>query len=330
LLDHYLHAAYGAARELNPHRDPITLEPPDTGVHVEAFAGHESAFAWLTAEYVVLRSCVRQAADTGFDGHVWRYAWSLEMYTNRRGHWQDLVDVQRMALAATLRLADPAAQARAHHGLSRGLMRLGRYPEAYHQLDRALDIYRLLGDRVRQAHIQLSYAVVLNPLGRIEDALRHSLVALDLYRLTDHEPGQANALNAAGWYCAHLGRYEDSLDHCERALAILRKIDNPFGEAPTWDTLGYAHFRRGDHRRALDCHDRALTLFRELGDRYNEADVLRHLADDRVALGDSNGARAALRRALAILDELQHADADEVRARLRDLHPRDAGEPASA
>ena len=58
-------------------------------------------------------------------------------------------------------------------------------------------------------------------------------------------------------------------------------------------------------------------MFRELGDRYNQASVLVHVGDNLSASKDRAGARAAWREALAILEELSHPDADQVRAKLR-------------
>jgi hypothetical protein len=73
-------------------------------------------------------------------------------------------------------------------------------------------------------------------------------------------------------------------------------------------------------------------VFRELGDRYNQASVLIHVGEnlsagqDRAsqhrasqdrASQDRAGARAAWREALAILEELNHPHADQVRDKLR-------------
>jgi hypothetical protein len=54
----------------------------------------------------------------------------------------------------------------------------------------------------------------------------------------------------------------------------------------------------------------------ETGDRPNEAEALTNLGDAHAATGDEAGAHEAWRAALDILDELGHADAELVRARL--------------
>jgi Tfp pilus assembly protein PilF len=60
-------------------------------------------------------------------------------------------------------------------------------------------------------------------------------------------------------------------------------------------------------------------MVRRLGDRYQEADTLGNLGDTHLATGDSHAARDAWQRALAILDELDHPEAEQVRDKLAAL-----------
>jgi hypothetical protein len=57
-------------------------------------------------------------------------------------------------------------------------------------------------------------------------------------------------------------------------------------------------------------------LMRELGDRYHEARALVSLGDNHETAGQPDDARAAWLDAVRLLDEIGHADAAEVRARL--------------
>jgi Flp pilus assembly protein TadD len=59
-----------------------------------------------------------------------------------------------------------------------------------------------------------------------------------------------------------------------------------------------------------------LEIFRELGAPYGQAESLRELGVTLRALGQAEEARAHLRQALALFEELQTADADQVRALL--------------
>jgi hypothetical protein len=55
---------------------------------------------------------------------------------------------------------------------------------------------------------------------------------------------------------------------------------------------------------------------RDLGDRYYEAASLIRLGEAYEESGDAAAARDGWARALTILEELQHSDADQVRAKL--------------
>jgi tetratricopeptide (TPR) repeat protein len=103
---------------------------------------------------------------------------------------------------------------------------------------------------------------------------------------------------------------------CEQALGLQQELGHRRGEAATWDSLGVAHHHLGRYADAVACYHQALTLFRDLGNRYNEADTLVHLGDTCDASGDTGAARARWRVALAILTDLDHADAEQVHARL--------------
>src|SRR5690606_4216629 len=103
------------------------------------------------------------------------------------------------------------------------------------------------------------------------------------------------------------------------AIALQRELGDREGEAHATDSLGYAQLRLGRYDEAERCFRQALDIHRELGNRYYQADTLTHLGDAQRAAGDREGARESWQAALKILEELDHADAEGVRARLEDV-----------
>jgi tetratricopeptide (TPR) repeat protein len=91
---------------------------------------------------------------------------------------------------------------------------------------------------------------------------------------------------------------------------------------PALDSLGFAHQQLGHRADATACYQQALGLHRQTGSRWGEAETLGHLGDTRHAAGNPEEARAAWEEALAILADLRHPDADQIRAKLSEL---DAG-----
>jgi tetratricopeptide (TPR) repeat protein len=96
-------------------------------------------------------------------------------------------------------------------------------------------------------------------------------------------------------------------------------LDDRVGQGHTWDSLGYVHHQLGDHQQATRCFRRALDLYREAGHHHGETDTLIRLGDLLRSTGDADGARDAWQQALATLDALGEPEADDIRAKLREL-----------
>ncbi|WP_207311459.1 AfsR/SARP family transcriptional regulator [Lentzea alba] len=306
LLDHYVRTSRAAARLLNPAREVIT----------PAFTDFAQALSWFTTEHRVLLAAAEHAGATGFDTHAWHLAQALAEFLERRGHWPDLAALGQVALAAALNLADPLAQSHAHHFLARADTQLDRLSDAQFHLQCSL---HTAADPVGQARTRRELARLSERQGDHDQALRHCRQALDLYRAAGHRHGQADVLSAIGWYQALLGDLDRALSSCREALVLLEELDDQDGQARTWDSLGHIRHHRGDHHDAIACYQRSLDLFRSLGDHHRIADVLVHLGDSHLAAGEPGRARRAWREALGLIEDLDHPDADAVRARLSPL-----------
>ncbi|GAB3399427.1 BTAD domain-containing putative transcriptional regulator [Flindersiella endophytica] len=321
ILDHYLHTGRRAALLLRPHRDPIIISPPRSGVTPEYLADYGQAMAWFSTEHAILLTVFDQAAREGFDTHTWQLAWTLSDYCNRRGHWREFAAIAEVALRAAGRLGDRDAQARTHHSLAVAYHQLARFGDTHTHIRRALDLYGELGDHSGQAHSHLIFARMLEAQGRNAEGLHHSEQALCLFRAAGHRMGQAYALNTVGWYYALLGHHQRALTYCQQALGLLEPLDDPTTEAATWDGLGYAHHHLGHYQEAIVCYRHALELFQRTGNRYQEAVILAHLGYTQHAIGDHGADRTTWQHALDIFQQLDHPDADDVRAKLRHLDP---------
>jgi tetratricopeptide (TPR) repeat protein len=315
-LDHYLHTAHAGSLRLEPHRLPIPLVPARPQVTPERLGDPAAALAWFTAEHQVLLAAVDQAATTGFETHAWQLSWTLVEYLNRRGHWHDWLRTQQTALDVARHLADRRAQALTHRGIGFAHARLGQHTEARTHCEHALALCHELGDRAGAAHAHLTLGGMQAQQGRHQEALDHAAQAVELFGVAGERVQQARALNSLGWAHTQLGEHEQALAHGRQALTLLEEAGERQGQAATWDTLGFAHHRLGDHSEAARCYERAIELFRDVGDRVHEADTLAHLGDACTADGDHDAARDAWQQALTILVELDHPDAEQVRARL--------------
>jgi DNA-binding SARP family transcriptional activator len=316
VLDHYVHTAGAAAMLLKPHRDPITRGATQPGVTLERLSSGQEALAWFTAESQVLVAAITQAAREGFDVHAWQLAWAGSDYFDHRARWRDWKATHEIALDCARRLGDPWAQGYAHRTLARLAGEQRRYDDAHEHCRQAVDAYSAADDLAGLAQIHFVIGWVCDLQDRAEDSRHYVERALALAEQAGHRSVQAHALNALGWLDSQRGDNSAALERCVKALALQQEIGDRAGEAATLDSIGYIHHHLGRYPDAVDCFQRALEVYRELGDRYVETIVLRHLGDTYEAAGDTEAAGAARRYALAILDDIDHPDAAQVRARL--------------
>ena len=319
-LDHYLHTAHRAAVLVNPARSPLTLPPPPPGVMPEDITTDGAALSWFQAEHHVLIAVVSQAAAADFDACAWQLPWALADYFDRHGHWHDLASTQRIALAGAQRTGGSQGQADAHREIGRACALLGAHEDAHTHLSRALHLCGQTGDKAGQARAHAALSWVCERQEKYEHALGHGMNALALYRDIGSKSGEATALNAVGWDYAQLGDFATALSYCQEALQLHRDTGNRYSEAATLDSLGYAHYHLGNYAEAIACLGQALSLCAELGDRYHQADILTHLGEAHLRNDRIAQARDAWERAVLILDELHHPDADEARAKLARLN----------
>jgi DNA-binding SARP family transcriptional activator len=316
VLDHYLHTSHHAALLLSPPRLPIPLDPAQPGVRPEHLADCGQGLDWFDAEHRVLLTAITQAADNGFDAHAWQLPWAMTDFLGWRGHWHEQATAQRTALAAATRLADTAAQATTCRLLATTCARLGDYDQARSHLTRCLGLCRQRGDRAAEARAQRDLSWVAQCQRRHEDALAHAEQALALIQPSTDQIGHAGALNNVGWCHALTGNPTRARRFCCQSLTLYQQLGDRYGEAQTWDSLGYINHQLGRLAYATACYERALATFWELGDRYDEAVSLGRLGDTYHTAGKPSRARDAWQHAVAILDDLRHPDAEQIRAKL--------------
>ena len=321
LLDHYLHTGYAAARLIHEWRDPMILTPLSLGATPESLDGFQQAMTWFETEHDVLSAATAHGAGSGLNRHAWQLSWVLSTYLDRCGQWHERAAILGTGLAAATRLGDTAGQAVCCRLLAKAHVWAGDYDQAGDCARRSVELCRELGDRVGEAKTRTVLAVIAERQGRYDDAIDHSKQALDLFQAAGHAAGVSEELNNIGWEYALLGDYQQARTFCQQALTLSAELGHRHTEGNAWDSLGYAEHHLGNFSDAAACYERALGILREIGDRWSEADSLTRLGDTRRAAGELPRARRAWQQALAIFDDLDHPDAEKIRAKLADLPP---------
>ena len=316
VLDHYAHTARRAAILMDPQQLQVASGPPPAGVLPESPADVERARAWFEAEREVLLAAFAHAVARGLDREAWFLAAGMSTFLDWGGHWHDWVNVLTAGLAAAQRLGGIPEQTHLHRRLGVAYHRLGRRDDAYRDLSEALRLSEAHGDSLELARIHTSLGIVRGGQGRFGDALEHAEQAHRYAVAAADVAAQANILNGMAWCLVQLGEPRRALAHCRRALILFAGVTDRHGQAEAWDTRGLIYSELGAPVRAVESYRRALALFRELGARHAEADTLHRLGDTEQARGDGAAALDAWRQALRILDDLDHPDAEQVRAKI--------------
>jgi tetratricopeptide (TPR) repeat protein/transcriptional regulator with XRE-family HTH domain len=322
VLDHYLHTARAADALTRRSGKPVTIPPPRPGVRPEHLVGHRQALTWLAAEHQVLLAAITFADSNGFDAHAWQIPLVMSDFLERRGHWHQWAAILDVAAAAAARAGNRTGQAEALHSRAWASERLGDHDQALAKCAASLSLYQQIGDSLGEANMhqylaaRQLLAAAADSQDRYVDALGHAEQAVRVYHAAGNRPAEAITLNIAGLCHARLGDYQQARVASRRALTLTSEVGQRHYQAYAWKILGFAEHHLGNLAEAAACYQRALIIFREFGNLLEEASTLALLGDSRQAAGELPRARNSWQQALIILKDLQHPDADQVRAKL--------------
>ncbi|MFD1045625.1 NB-ARC domain-containing protein, partial [Kibdelosporangium lantanae] len=112
VLDFYTHTAHAADRLLDPHNPFIRLDPPAPEPYPHLLPDAPAAMAWFDTERANLLAAQHTAVTHGWHHTVWKLAWTLDTFHNRRGHRHDQLAMRQAALDAVAHLPDRTARIR--------------------------------------------------------------------------------------------------------------------------------------------------------------------------------------------------------------------------
>jgi len=195
----------------------------------------------------------------------------------------------------------------------------GEPGSALARLGEALEIRERLGASPGLARVLSNYGWSLTLLGRPVEALVCLGEALDRNRQSGSKWDEGSILSDMGVSHARLGQFDAAFDCHEQALAMIRPMAQRGIEGELRNRAGETYQLAGRYDTAIDHYERALTLSTQAGERYQQARALDGLAHCLLRTGRADLARRHWKRALTIFTDLDHRDADPVRAHLAGL-----------
>ncbi len=176
--------------------------------------------------------------------------------------------------------------------------------------EKALALFRQIGQRDREAEALFSLGRTHASLGNNREAADHYRQALALFRELGEEARAGVALNNLGHMYRSLGNPQAAVECYREALRLHRRFNNRFEQAITLNNIGRASLDLGETERALTAFEEALAVWRKLGDRGNEGLTLSNSGNTYIILGQPEKAIDHLVLALRLLES-----ADRVRER---------------
>jgi tetratricopeptide (TPR) repeat protein/transcriptional regulator with XRE-family HTH domain len=305
LLDYYQRAALAAAGHIAARvrcgRPPPPASPPACA---PPLATPGQAARWLEAERANLRAAAGYAAAHGHHEHAAGIAVAVGGFLFTRGHRDEVIAVQRTALAAARRAGDRSAQAAAFIQLCLAQALTGDIPAATASQRQALDLYRDLGDTRSQGDAMDSLSSVHQMANDYPAAAAAARQALDLYRDAGDRVGQGEALDQLGSAQMLADDYQAAAATAQQALDLFRDLDDKLGQGAALQTLGYMQFQTGRYPAATASFQQALQLHREVGERSGEGTVLAGLGRVQRLTEDYPAAAASYQQALEIFRDI--------------------------
>jgi DNA-binding SARP family transcriptional activator len=318
VLTWYLHTTEAAATVISPLHARVPLGPVPAAVRPLGFSSLDGALAWCEGERAGLAAAVRLAAEAGLHEVAWELAAAAMSYYFRRGQWGDWVTTHQTGLASARALGDRRAEAWMLNnlGMAYGVQHMA---ESVGYFERALAIYRGLGDLQGESRAATNVANAYFDLSRFGDALEAAQRSLAIQRRARKRYGEGIALGVIGSACRELGRFSEAIDHLQAALAIFRELGDRMTEADALSDLGEAYLGLGRVDQAIAALSESLAIWRAIGARYGQAATLQRLARAQWLVGDKDQARTSLEHAVRLFEELgDHGRAAETRQSLPD------------
>jgi len=176
--------------------------------------------------------------------------------------------------------------AEASQWLRQGLahLRQGQYTPSLSLLQQALQSYRSLADREREAKVLLILATLYYRVADYLWATDYGRQCLKIAQDIHHTELTQRALEHLGNSYRHLGDQTQALDYMNKSLALAKKSKDFHGEMRSLNNLAMVYRAKGLSRQAATLYEAALMLAKQLGDTTIYLQILQNLGNTYLSL----------------------------------------------
>ncbi|MFN6568047.1 CHAT domain-containing tetratricopeptide repeat protein [Dendronalium sp. ChiSLP03b] len=177
--------------------------------------------------------------------------------------------------------------------------------QAIEFFEKALSLYRQVGDRSSQAFTHGHLGKIYSDLGQQRKALENLNQALLLRRQLGDKKGETITLNNIGNVYSDLGEPQKALEYFQQALLLKRQMGDKAGEAITLNNIGNVYLNSGEPQKALDYFHQSLPLRQQVGDKPGEARTLNNIGFVYLNLGEKQKALDYFRQCLLLYQQIE-------------------------
>ncbi|WP_194922592.1 AfsR/SARP family transcriptional regulator [Catenulispora pinisilvae] len=293
---------------LEGRRSVLDIGPEPGTPPLPGFSDRHAAVAWCARYAQALSGAIDKAPAVGRPDLAGFIAVEAMAYVlaDMTVDWRDWL---QRALRAQLGREDKRMEAWLRHrlGVCHGMWE--RAEQCVTELERALDLHRVCGDRLGETIVLHNLSNGYALLKQFDKALEHGRLAL-AYLAEQPELG-ANTARKARIHTAvadaylNLHDYEGAIRHYQRAIELL-----PPGSRDvviSLNNLGDTYRALGRFREAVASITDSLRLATVLGDRYLQADAQHTLGRAFAHFDRPAGARTCWQQSLAVFQEIDFA-----------------------
>lgn len=180
-------------------------------------------------------------------------------------------------------------------------LRRSQFPEAIEYANRAIAIYRKLGDTQGETEMLMLIGNYYSSTGEYLFALTNYELAIENWKKLGNQHRVGATLNNIGLLYSEQGDKVKALEYFELSLATFRADrPNTRGEANVLNQLGYYYLDKRDAKRAGEYFELSLPIWRRITDPYAEASALVGAGTVKMLVGDYGRSRAMFEEALAL------------------------------
>jgi tetratricopeptide (TPR) repeat protein len=193
------------------------------------------------------------------------------------GRYQVKVEELRAAQPqdkSRIAIQQAAEQAFAEGEQLQGEGNAGSLRKAIDKYQEALQLWRAVNDRAKEASSLYNIGVVYYLLVENRKALDYYNQALQLWHSANDRSSEATTLHNIGVIYESLGEKQKALDFYKQSLLLSRAVGDRNGEATTLHNIGVVYDSLGEKQKALDSYKQALPIMRVVSDRQGEVFTL--------------------------------------------------------